>query len=110
MALSDMGNCTQTAVISTEHTLDTETTAGIYILHVDLTNMALGDVVELRAKAKVLTGGSSRLLYDATFGPNPPEAKVAQSLPLVSGFELIVTLKQVAGTGRNFDWTLWKVD
>ncbi len=42
----------QTAVVTTEHTLDTITDAGTYVLYVDTSNMVLIDELELRVKTK----------------------------------------------------------
>lgn len=97
---------TQTAVISTEHTLGTPpTAAGTYVLAVDLSNMVDGDVVELRMKRKVLTGGTIRQTLLAVFS-NAQSDLVAYSIPVPTPWGVTATLKQTAGTGRNFDWSL----
>ena len=44
MAVASAGTATQTAVIDTPHTLDTESTAGVYVLVVDTANLALASV------------------------------------------------------------------
>src|SRR3990167_3643988 len=100
---------TQTAVITTEHSLDTDADAGIYVFSVNTTNMVLGDIVELRMKTKVLTGDTAEQVYIAHFS-NIPECVIVQSPPVVSMFSLEVTLKQVAGTGRAFPWSLVQID
>jgi hypothetical protein len=102
---SSAANGTQTAVISTEHTLSTQTAAGTYVLAVDATNMVDGDVLEVRAKVKVLTGGSALQYLLGSFA-NAQADPVKMSLPVPSLYSITVTLKQVAGTGRNFDWNL----
>lgn len=106
MAVASAASGTQLAVISTEHTLTTQTVANVYVLVVDLNNMVAGDELTLRLKTKVLTGSTSRLAYIAHFGPLAPEIDNVYSLPVPIDFEIVATLQQTAGTGRNFDWSL----
>ena len=66
MTIASVGSASQTATIDTEHTLDTETTAGVYVLVVDTANHGRGrhrdlaDQDEIRqrwdVKASVLSG------------------------------------------------------
>lgn len=108
MAVTSVGADTQTAVISTEHTLDTETTAGVYVLVVDTSNLANGDVVVLRMKTKNQSGSSSVLAYEATFANAQAEVnKYSPAIPIDT--ELVCTLEQISGTGRDFDWNLLKL-
>lgn len=100
---------TQTATISTEHTLATPTTAKTRVLTVDLSNLVAGDQVELRIKKKVLTGGTALLAAYATF-TGPVNTVVADSVPVICPYGATLTLKQTAGTGRNFDWTVTTLD
>lgn len=96
---------TQTAVIGTEHTLNGGSFTGlkVYVLHVDTTNMALGDALELRAYEKVLTGGTEKLAYYASYQHNQGSV-VKISIPLPSAYSMKFTLLQTAGTGRAYDW------
>lgn len=106
---------TQTAVIGTEHTLLTETTSGVFVLFVDLAVLAAGDIVELRAYTKVHTGDANPLLLfeqsyaniqgdGAAPGSSAKGPVHVKSPPIESPFSLVWTLKQVAGTGRSFEW------
>jgi hypothetical protein len=106
---------TQAATINTEHTLLTEAAAGIYVLFVNLKNLADADIVELRAYTKVLTGDANPLcIFEQSYKDQQGDAASAgssakgpvhvKSPPVESPFSLIWTLKQTAGTGRNFDW------
>lgn len=105
MSVISAGADTQTAVIDTEHTLDTETTAGVYVLVVDTNNMALGDVVILRIKTKNQTGSTSRLAYQQVFSHVQIEInKYSPAIPVDT--EIICTLEQTDGTGRDYDWNL----
>lgn len=105
MAITSVGTATQTAVIDTEHTLDTETTAGTYVLVVDCVNLALGDIVEFRIKTKAASGAASGLAYSQTYAHAQSEV-IKYSPPVPTDTEIICTLKQTAGTGRDFTWNL----
>lgn len=96
---------TQTAVISTEHTLASLTTVKTFLLIVDLVNLASGDVLELRIKTKVLSGGTLRTIYHQRYlDAQATEDVIVASIPLPSDIQADFTLKQTAGTGRNFPW------
>lgn len=100
----------QTATISTEHTLTTWTAPGVFVLTVDMANLTGSDSVELRIYGKARTGDTERLLLKATYGPGAPlVTPLIQSTPVVSPHYLKATLKQVAGTGRVFPWGLYEV-
>ncbi len=106
MALAEVSSGTQAATVSTEHTLATITgTDGIFVLAVDLNNLANGDRVILRAKTRVIAGGTTRTFFAAVY-EHAVADKVVQSVPVVSVHECVFTLQQVAGTGRNFDWSV----
>lgn len=96
---------TQTATITTEHALATSTVNGTFIFETDLTNLALGDTVELRIKGITLSGGAAGQMWKATF--NGPQTNVrVQSMAIASDISLNITLKQTVGTGRAFPWKL----
>lgn len=110
MAVTVDASGTQTAVIGTEHTLDTIAGPGVYQFFVDTTNLAAGDVVELRVKKPVLNSGTVvTFMYGMFAGVQPPEDKGKMSDPfLVDGAAgaCVVTLKQILGTGRAFPWSV----
>jgi len=109
MALAIVSSGTQVATITTEHTLDTDTTGKTYVLVVDTGAMVNGDTLELRLKTKVLSGGTSRLAYMATFENIQAEPQ-KYSVPVPANIEIVATLKQTAGTGRSFPWSLLSLD
>jgi hypothetical protein len=104
---------TITATVTTEHTLATVTGAGVYVVNVDTVNMAAGDVVELRVKKPVLSGGTARVMFYAMFaGVQPTEDVLKTSVPIVidaTAAACDVTLKQTLGTGRAFPWSILKL-
>lgn len=116
MTVTAFASGTKTATVGTEHPLP-ETpfvnAAGTYQFMVDLQPMAAGDVVELRAYARVLEGGTTRVVYMKRFSDvQPNDDFIAVSVPIST--ELAVTegikfsLKQTAGTGRAFPWKVLK--
>lgn len=109
MAVSAFATGTQTATVTTEHTLSDVNLAGTYTLHVDLNLMADGDTLELRIYQMVLTGGTRRVAYiDSWNDEQPADNKIAVSVPisneLTDSGSLRFTLKQTAGTSRDFPW------
>ncbi len=98
---------TQSATVSTEHSLATDTTNKTYVLVVDTNAMANGDVLELRLKTKVLSGSTARVAYTGVYS-NAQGADNANkySIPVPANQSIEATLKQTAGTGRSFDWAL----
>lgn len=109
MTWSSSSNGSQTAVISTEHTLATDTTNGTYYFEVDLNNLATGDVLELRIYTMTLVAGTLRVAWKSTYGPVPPVQKIAASPPQPSDISFRATLKQTAGTGRIWPWKLIRI-
>lgn len=113
MAVAAQGQNTQTAVVGTEHTLLDVAIAGIFTFHVDLINLAAGDYVELRIYQILLTGGTRRVVaYQAFADAMSPDNVIAVSIPITNELTdagaLRFTLKQVAGTARNFPWKVLK--
>ena len=96
---------TQTATISTIHTLVTQTSAGIYVLQVLLNNMADGDTATLAIQVRTTAGGTWYQAYAATFiGAQPDPMKY--SIPVPVDVAIQCTLKQSTCTGRQFPWKL----
>lgn len=113
MAVTAQGSGTQTATVTTEHTLLDVAVAGTFTLHVDLVNMVAGDVVELRLYQMVLTAGTRRVVYfdrycDAQFADNLVAVSVPISNELTDAGAVRATLKQTFGTSRNFPWKVLK--
>lgn len=108
MSLASVAHGSQTATVDTEHTLDTQTTAGVYVLVVDMTNLAAGDIVILRIKVKAVHDGTSKLAYMATYA-NAQAEPIKFSIPVPVDTEIIATLEQTDGTGRAFPWNLLKM-
>jgi hypothetical protein len=104
---------TQTAVIGTEHTLFDTAAAGTRTLFVDATNLVSGDIVEIRIYKMAKSAGSRLVTYFVAYrGAQPADDLGKHSVAVWTGLTdsgaLRFTLKQVAGTGRAFDWTVEK--
>lgn len=102
------------ATVGSEDFLSSPDEAGTYQLVVDTTNMAAGDVVELRGYQKVLTGGTAKVVYCATYtGVQLTDDQIKVSLPIVNDLAesnaVRFSLTQKYGTGRNFDYKVLKV-
>lgn len=113
MAVSKHASGTQTATISTEHTLDASPAVGVFTLHVDANAMASGDTLELRVYQMVLTGGTTRVVFLGTFtDAQSADDKIKVSVPISNDLTetngLKFTLKQTAGVGRAFPWKILK--
>lgn len=109
MALVESQNGSQAATISTNHTLGSEeTTDAYYQLVVDVSVMQAGDVLELSAELKVKTGGTARVCALATYRDVQTEAATF-SVPIPNIYGLTFKLKQTAGTGRTYDWSILRV-
>lgn len=110
MAASE-ANGTQSATISTEHTLGSQvTTLGTFMLICNLENLVDGDEVTLRAYQETLAAsGSTELLDEATF--KNAQGRIVVQFGLTTNINgLTYKLEQTAGTGRNFEWEIIQVD
>lgn len=105
MSITVSASGTQTATVTTSHTLSGPTAAGVYQLLVDASALVVGDTLELRIEAKVLTGGTKRIMFASYYsGPQDDPIKLSPPVTLPFGGDFI--LKQVAGTSRDFPWAL----
>ena len=98
---------TQTAVITTEHTLLDTADPGTYQLQVNLVNMVNDDEVEIRIYTKVLSGDSYGVAFmEPRKHAQGADGEILVSPPLMVPTDAKFTLKQVAGTGRDFKWSV----
>lgn len=96
-------NGTQTATIGTKHQLYTSNLGKTYALMVDTTNLDLGDVLELSIDVACEPGGSHLQAYFVTCAHKQADmAKI--SVPAIAPYGATFSLKQTAGTGREFKW------
>lgn len=113
MAVTAHASGTQSATVGTEHFLTSPNVAGTFTLHVDTNAMAAGDTLELRVYQMVLTGGTQRVAYMATYqDAQPTDDLIKISVPvsneLTDANALRFSLKQTEGTSRSFPWKVLK--
>jgi hypothetical protein len=113
MAVTAYASGTQSATVTTEHFLSSPNVVGTFTLHVDTVNMVAGDVLELRVYQMILTGGTQRVAYLATYsGAQTADDYIKISVPISNELtdtnSLRFSLKQTFGTSRNFPWKVLK--
>lgn len=111
MTVTTFAEGTQTAVIGTEHFLSSPNVAGKFTLALDLSNMASGDVLEIRAYKMAKSGGTSRAMWYQMFsGAQPSYALILVSQVILNSLTdanaLRFSIKQTFGTGKNYDWNV----
>lgn len=109
MAVTVADSGTQTATVTTEHTLYDTAAAGTWQLCVDTSAMAAGDALELRVYKILKTGGTLRCVYLGRWSEAQPTDDVCKvSVPVSCGLTdsgaIRFTLKQTLGTSRDYDW------
>lgn len=114
MAVTAFATGTQSATLNTEHSLSSVNQSGTFRLWVDVNAMATNDVLELRVKGKVLTGGTKRGIRVVTLTGAQPSDELqwvsdAYETDLAESDGLEFTLKQTFGTGRSFPWKVTKI-
>lgn len=108
MAASEHESGSQTATVTTEHTLNTtspETTDGVFQFYVDVAAMAAGDTLEIRVKEKARSADTQRVAVLDVISHSQIEP-LWISAPLILLHNWDFTIKQTAGTGRAFPWSI----
>ena len=99
---------TQTATLTTEHTLATVTPTLVgeaLQLSVDINALVDTEVVTLKIKTKVLSAGTSRITYKESFTAMQGAIQPVIVLPpMLFDQDAVFTLEQNNGTGRAFPW------
>jgi hypothetical protein len=91
--------------LDTPTTLDTDTTAGVYQLFLDTNALAAGDVLIVRTKMKVTSGGTTRLFEQKVLaGVTGPKAFCTE--PVMIAHYVEFELEQTDGTGRSIPWSV----
>lgn len=95
---------TELSIVSGTTTLQTITVVGKYWLVVDAFAMAKADEYRARIYEKGHSGGTKKVLYQATLQGVQTELFITVPLPLELGWDM--TLQKIAGTDRAFDATI----
>lgn len=113
MAVTVVDSGSQTATISTTHTLNTgsspRTTDLVVVLRVDVNAMAAGDYVRFFAAEEIQNdAGTSRdAKIGELYGLQTSKWWTSPAFLLANGWDF--KLLQSAGTGRAFPWSIWQV-
>ena len=79
--------------------------SGVFLPQIDLSNMAAGDVTEIRIYNQANSGSSLvQEVYVSFSGAQSDVLPPLPALPATIGYK--VTLKQTAGTNRSYQWSV----
>lgn len=112
-ALANSGTLS-TTVDSSEHSIVTAAEAGTYQLVLDCTNLAAGEVLEIRVDRKLLTGGSATgaglwVVYAANLPTDDKQVMTGYTPNTNTDASAVEwTYKQPYGSSRSIPWALWK--
>lgn len=111
MAVTLVTSGTRSATVTTEHFESSPNVAGSFVFYVDLSDMAAGDVVELRAYKMAVTGGTSRVVeYQRFEGVQPADDYVKKLGPipntLTDSNATRFSIKQTFGSSIDAPWAV----
>ena len=102
-------DASQTATLTTEHTLYEATANYNFVLVVDTVNMVNGDVTELKIYTKTLATSTAAVAYYAAYA-HAQAQPVKYSVPVPANIYFKATLKQKEGTaGRAYPFAVLSV-
>jgi hypothetical protein len=108
--LSDNGTTSSLNVASGETTLATDTNNGTFVFQIDLSNMVLGDLVEVRVYTITLSGGSLIQTWKGTY-QHVQINNIKISPPIASDQSIKCTIKwiTVASGSRSNAWKMLRI-
>lgn len=95
---------TEYSLVNNSTTLASDTTAGVYQIFIDMSNMVSGDEYNIEIREKVISGGTQRSIYSAQLEGAQSQPFVTPSLILMHGWD--VTVNQITGTARSISWSI----
>jgi hypothetical protein len=95
--------------VGTEDILSAPDVAGVFTFHIDTTNLAAGDVLQVRVYQIVLHSGTSNVVYIANYQGAQPADDIIKVTPpigndLTDTDSLQFTINQTFGTTRAMPW------
>lgn len=109
MAISSAANGSTAMTLSTDITLTTLSSAGVYVINVDTNPIVNGETLILIVQKKVLTGSTSRLEDRMVICQHAPGIPNVCDKPRESLYEIIYKLRQEGGTARTIDWNVVQI-
>lgn len=114
MAVTVAASGSQTATVTTTHTLVTQAAAsggGHYQLSVDANAMVGGDELRLTLETKARAADTTRVVYEMyVANVQACPILVSPSVAVQDSNELVAKLTQTTGTSRAFPWALLRLD
>lgn len=99
---------TELSLVSGTSTLQTNSTAGIYQLFLDTSNLTATESYLLKIKEKVAAAGTQRLMQSLLLtGVQATPVYVSAAMQLMNGWD--ITLTKLNGTDRAFDYSIRQV-
>lgn len=107
--ISTYASGTQTATLTTEHSLSAPNVQGKFSLWLDTAAMVAGDVLEVRIYKIAIAGGTKRLVGLVTYYGAQPTGEIMKYFgpfpnSLTDTNALQFTITQTLGTGRAYPW------
>lgn len=100
---------THIAIVGTEQVVGSELTANKhYAADIDIHLLASGDTVEIRVKKRLLATGALVVKDFGSWTWPVTDQEIVYIPWETPGSKWSVTLKQTAGTAKNFDYIIWE--
>ena len=108
MAVTQESSGSQTATVTTEHTLATIATNKSFVLIIDCNALAAGEYVELKIKRDARSADATRTMHTRIVSWLEAAMMPIIRMPAdtAGAGEYVATLKQLNGTGRAFPWAI----
>lgn len=109
MAVTLAASGAQAATLNTEHSLNTQSAvAGVFSANIDVSAMAAGDILEIRVYEKAQQVSNTKRVAQLMRIRGPASSPIKRLLPVPTTLYWELTLKQVAGTGRTYPWSVFQ--
>jgi hypothetical protein len=101
----DFASAPTALVLDTPTSLDIETTPGVYQLVLDTNALIAGDILVIRSKIKVVSGGTARLFEEEVVA-GVTASKAYSTEPVAVAWEIEYELEQTDGVGAVVPWSV----
>ena len=95
---------TEYSLTNNSTTIATQTTDAVISIWIDCPNMAAGDEFEIFLREKVTAAGTQRQISLAVLTGPQSEPFISSPFQVGNGWD--VTMQKIAGTDRNFSWSI----